>query len=936
MGELRVLGAVEAWAGERRVELGHARQQCVLVVLAVDANRVVSADQLLERAWGDRLPSRGRATLHAYLSRLRRALSDVPDVQIVHRSGGWALQADPDAVDLHRFHRLLARARTAAEPVTEVEQALGLWRGDAFTGLDTPWICAVRETLEQERRAAELTHTDLALDAGRHAELLPVLAIRVRENPLEERMAGQYLVALYRSGRQADALAHYQAVRQRLAEELGAVPGADLQALHRRILAADGTLHAIGGRASAPADEHPVPRQLPPAPPRFTGRVAELAGLSSALDSAVGESATVVISALSGAGGIGKTWLALHWAHRNLDRFPAGQLFVDLRGFSPDGQPMSTGAAVRGFLDALGVDPAQLPVDPHAQAARYRSLVAGRPMLIVLDNAAHTGQITPLLPGSASCTVLVTSRQHLTGLVAAHGAHHLPIDVLTEPDARALLTARLGAERVAAEPAAVADLLACCGGFPLALSIVAGRAQIHARLPLATLAAELHDAGLGALDEDDDPAASLPAVLSWSYRALTDQQAGVFGLLGLAPGPDLGLSAAASLTGLPVAEARAALRGLAQVSLLDQDASGRYRMHDLIRQYAGDTARRDQPEADRAAAVRRVVDFYLHTAHHSERLLDPHRTPIEVEPPAPGCRPDPPADSAAAMAWFEAEHAGLLAAQQAAVAQGLHRSAWQLAWTLDTFHRRRGHLYDLLAAWQTGLAAAEHVAEATIQAQANRNLGHAYALVGRYDDALRHLHQSITLAEHADDHSEQAHSHRALAWAWERQGDDRKALDHATHALRLARAVGNPTQEAAALNEVGWYAARLGEYDQARVHCEAALTLFQRHDNRNGAANTLDSLGYIAHRTARQVDAIDQYQQSLALRRRLGHTYQAANSLEGIGHPYAALGRHREARTAWLEALDLYQSQRRVADAERVQEQLAALERHPTEHTGSA
>ncbi|WP_327565160.1 ATP-binding protein, partial [Actinophytocola sp.] len=283
----------------------------------------------------------------------------------------------------------------------------------------------------------------------------------------------------------------------------------------------------------------PVPHQLPAAPQPFTGRADELAILTAALD-APERSATVVIYAIAGAGGIGKTWLALHWAHQHLDRFPDGQLFVDLRGFSPDSQPMPPAVAVRGFLDAFGVDPAHIPLDPHAQAARYRSLVTGRRILILLDNAADTTQVTPLLPGSSTATVLITSRNHLTGLITGHGTHHLPADVLTDHEARSLLATRLSSARIAAEPVAVEELLAYCGGFPLALSIIAGRAHTHPRLPLATIAAELRDAGLGALDEDD-PAASLPAVLSWSYSTLSKEQAQVFGLLGIAPGSDISL-----------------------------------------------------------------------------------------------------------------------------------------------------------------------------------------------------------------------------------------------------------------------------------------------------------------------------------------------------------------------------------------------------------
>lgn len=634
----------------------------------------------------------------------------------------------------------------------------------------------------------------------------------------------------------------------------------------------------------------------------------------------------VVISALAGAGGIGKTWLALHWAHRFAERFPDGQLFVDLRGFSPDSQPMSPDTAIRGFLDAFGIDPTQIPVDLHAQATRYRSLVSGKRMLIFLDNAADTTQITPLLPGTPTATVLVTSRNQLPGLITGHDAHHVPVDILPDADARALLATRLGADRVTAEPAAVEQLLASCGGFPLALSIVAGRAHTHPGLPLATLAAELRDAGLDALD-DGDPAASLPTVLSWSYRALTGEQARVFGLLGIAPGADISLSAAVSLAGLPTAQTRTVLRELTRVSLLGQDTRGRYGMHDLIRRYAARQAVRDQTETDRHAALRRVIDFYLHTAHPGHRLVSRYSPPPKLDPAAPGCHPHPLPDQAAAFKWFEAEHACLLASQHAAAAHGWHQVVWQLAFVLDNFHNRRGHLHERVAAWQAGLVAADHFGDPITQSVTHRFLGDAYTRVDRPDEAQDHLRQALTLAEHTNDLARQAHAHNSLAWAWEQQGNDQQALEHAARAKQLHQTLDDPIGQARALNNIGWYTARLGDYDQARMHCEAALTLHRCHHNRDGEANTLNSLGYIAHHTGDYTYAVDYYRQALTLFRDLGDTYHQADILDSIGHPHVALGHHEQARAGWLEALTLYQAQHRSADAERVQQQLDALDR---------
>jgi tetratricopeptide (TPR) repeat protein len=585
---------------------------------------------------------------------------------------------------------------------------------------------------------------------------------------------------------------------------------------------------------------------------------------------------------------------------------------------------MDPAVAVRGFLDALGVEPGRIPADPHAQAGLFRSLVAGRRVLVVLDNAADTAQVTPLLPGSPTCTVVVTSRNQLPGLVTGHAAHPVRLDVLSDPEARALLAGRLG-DRVTAEPGAVRELIALCGGFPLALGIVAAHARTRPHVPLAALAADLRDLGLGALDADE-PAASLPAVLSWSRDALTPPQATAFALLGVAPGADIGLPAAASLTGLDPDEARVVLRGLEQASLISQEPHGRYRMHDLIRAYAVDTAR-DLPDDVRDAALCRVLDFYTHPAHAAARLLNPQRRPLGSEPPVPGARPLPLPDVTAALAWLDTEHAGLLAAQRTAAARHRHHTVWQVAWALITFQARRAHLRDRLAVWRAALDAAAHLPDPAARVRAHRFLGVACTDLGRHDEAAEHLHRALALAEHHRDPAEQALTHQTLARACERRGDDRRALLHATRALGFFRGLDQPVWVASALNDVGWCAARLGEHDTARAHCQDALALHRRHDNPRGVADTLDSLGYIEDRTGDHRQAVGYYRQALALFRELGNTGTVATTLEKLGHPHAALGEHDTARAVWREALDLFHAQRRTDDAARVERLLEDLHR---------
>ncbi|MEV4218703.1 tetratricopeptide repeat protein [Nonomuraea sp. NPDC049725] len=652
-----------------------------------------------------------------------------------------------------------------------------------------------------------------------------------------------------------------------------------------------------------------APRQLPAEPRYFTGRDLELAVL---------DASTTQICVLTGAGGIGKTWLALHWAHQRLDRFPDGQLFADLRGFSPDSRPLAATSVLRGFLGALGVPSEQLPADVHAQAALYRSLVAGRRMLVVLDNAADTDQVVPLLPGSASCGVLVTSRSRLSGLLIAYGARPLALRMISDAEARELLVIRLGAERLAEDPEAVAELLTRCGGLPLALSIVAGRPG----LSLTALVAELRETGLSGFAEGDR-ATSLPAVLSWSYDRLTEAQAHALALLSLAPGTDLAPYGAANLLGSTTAETTTLLRELEHASLVERDEQGRYRMHDLIRQHAAERAKAELRADERDAALMRLADFYVRTAHEADWLLDPHM-PRPLAPPASKSRPYPLADEEAAMEWLDAEYANLLDSQQDAAERGWHEHVWHLAFALGTFQARRGLLHDRLDAWLTGLEAAAHL-PLDAGVAAHRYLGRAYGDLGLLEEATEQLHRGVTLAEQAGDLRQQAQTLGRLAHTWERRGDHGKAMHYAGRALDLFRRLDLPVWEAAALNAVGWHAAHLGDHGEARRHCAAALELYQRHHDPAGEAATLDSLGWIDHHTGRHHDAISHYQRALELRRQLGDHYEAAESLDGLGYPHAALGQHAEARAAWCEAEALYRSQHRIAQADRLRRELQLL-----------
>jgi DNA-binding SARP family transcriptional activator len=915
---MRLLGEIGVHAEGRAVDLGPPKQRCVAAVLAVEAGQVVPADRLVERVWGADAPPRTRTTLHSYVSRLRAALAGVDGVVVTRRSGGYALEADPElfTVDLHLARELRAAARTEAERAPALlGRALALWRGDALTGLAGEWAEAERERLGQERLALWQDLVDVQLRRGLGEDLVVELAARVREHPLDERTAGQYLTALHQAGRTADALQHFQVVRERLAEELGVDPAAPLQELHQRLLTADAP-----PAPAAEAGEPVLPRQLPAAPASFVGRRADLSSLDDLL-AGPGPAGTVAISAIAGAGGIGKTWLALSWAHRHAGEFPDGRLFVDLRGFSPEDEPMAPAVAVRGFLEALGVQPGRIPAEPHAQAALFRSLVAGRRMLLVLDNAATTAQVVPLLPGSPGCTVIVTSRNRLSGLITGHGARQLLLDVLIDDEARALLADRLGEARLKADPAAVDRLIGLCGGYPLALSIIAGQAHTRPHLPLPVLADELHDLGLGALD-DDDPAASLPTVLSWSHQTLSPDQAAMFALLAIAPGADISIAAAASLAGCSPTAARARLRGLEDASLITQDVRGRYGMHDLIRRYAVDVAHRDLTGDERAAALRRVFDFYLHTGFRGERLLAAFRHPIRLEPPAPGSLPQPLRDVPAAVAWFDAEYATLMAAQQLAVTLGWHRDVWRLSWILTTFHYRRADREKRQAVWQLAVDAANHLDDPEAEIVTHAHLGHALADLRRYDEAAEHLNTSLTSARRQGDLAGQAYAEFLLGQAWAYQEDYRTGIEHSHRALELYRALGDPLFEAIVLNQLGWFRCCLAEFGPARDHLEAALTLIRRHHSPANEAHTLGNLGYLAQHTGRYSEALAYYAESLVLLHEVGDSHNVAVALDWTGQTHRSLGQEDQARAVWREALELYREQGRHQAADRLAAEL--------------
>ncbi|MFF5208662.1 BTAD domain-containing putative transcriptional regulator [Streptosporangium sp. NPDC000396] len=638
----------------------------------------------------------------------------------------------------------------------------------------------------------------------------------------------------------------------------------------------------------------------------FTGRAGELERLDGLLTAAGRQPTAVLVAVLSGTAGVGKSALAVHWAHRVRDRFPDGQLYVNLRGFDPGGTAMTPTEAVRAFLDALGVPATQIPATPQAQAGLYRSLLAGRRILIVADNARDAAQVRPLLPGAPGCLVVVTSRDQLTGLVAVEGAQALALDLLPAAEARELLARRLGSARVAVEPEATGQIIARCARLPLALAVVAARAAAHPHFPLAALAAELGAAhgGLDALD-GGDPSTQVRAVFSCSYQALDPAAAQLFRWLGLHPGPDLTAPAAASLAGIPLARTRPLLAELARAHLITEHAPGRYAFHDLMRAYATELAHAQDSAPDRRAALHRLFDHYLHTAHAAALLLNPHRDPIVVTPPELGVTVNQPVGHERAMAWLTAEHVILAAVVAQAAEAGFNTHAWQLAWSLTDFLDRRGLWPDQVAVHETALQAARRAGDRTGQAHTHRYLGWAHSRLGRHDVAPAHFRSALDLYGELGDPIGQASTHGNLCVALSHQGHHRDALDHAERALELYQAAGHRAGQARALNAVGWHHTLLGDHHRALLYCARALAILEELGDHQEQAHTWDSLGYAHHRLGRHRQAMTCYQRALELFRRASHRYNEAETLIHLGDIHHVIQEPEAARHSWRHALDI-------------------------------
>jgi len=916
--EFRLLGPVEVWAAGGCLEMGPPQQRAVLAALAVDAGRPVFRGTLIDRIWSGRAPEGAASALYAHVNRIRRVLAagaaGEEPVRLARRSGGYRLEVDPEDVDLHRFRQLALAARDRQRPDDErarlLREALDLWRGEPLADLPGEWPARMRHSWEEERLDAAVAWAQAELRMGRPDEVIGPVRELVAGQPLKERPIGVLIQALAAAGRGAEALECYAIARSRLREALGAEPGRELQSVHLAILK--------GERPAAPKGEGPVPgsasrsaplrvpAQLPSDVHGFTGRNDELDELDRLLIKEGDQSTAVVISAVAGTAGVGKTALAVRWAHRVRDAFPDGQLYVDLRGYGPD-RPIPAEKALARFLTNLGVAGPDIPLDVDDRAARYRTEINRRRMLVVLDNAASVEQIRPLLPGTPTCSVVVTSRDSLPGLVALHGGCRLDLDLLPLPDAVTLLHKLIG-ERVEAEPEAATTLATQCARLPLALRVAAELATTRPTTPLADLVRELADQAqrLQRLDAGGDPRAAVRVVFSWSYKHLPADAARAFRLAGLHPGSDLDVYAAAALTNTSVDGARRSLDVLARAYLVHLTGPGRYGTHDLLRAYACDLANSQDSEADRRTALTRLFDHYLAAAASARDARSPAERRQRPRISPAGSPTPPVADPAAALAWLDAERPNLVAVCTHTAAHGWPGHTIRLATTLFRYLDSGAHFPDALSIHTDARNAASQTGDRAAEAYALANLGVVHMRQGRYEQAAEHYQRALPLFRETGDRVGEARTLTHLGLVSWRQGRYQQAAERHGQALTRYRETGTRVGEANALSNLGLVSWRQGRYREAAEGHRQALILYRETGHRFGEANALANLGVVYLRQGRYEQAADDLRHALTLFRETGNRVGVGYALANLGVVNLRQGCYEQAADDLRHALTVF------------------------------
>ncbi|MEZ0074663.1 BTAD domain-containing putative transcriptional regulator [Planotetraspora sp. GP83] len=958
----RVLGTLEVRSDSHRlVRLGAAKQRALLAVLLLNVNRPVSADRLVDALWPQRPPRTAAVALRTYVSTLRQVLG------LADRTGppllstvpsGYQLRVSTADLDLLTFEELAAQgqqALTDGQPLLAAERlrrALALWRGRPFedVALD-PRLGVELIRLEERRLAAQETWIESQLALGHHGDVLAELGALVAEQPLRERLQAHWMLALYRSGRQAEALRAYRDLRRHLVQELGIEPSPPLQRLHRQILNGHADLAPPAGVGGVHPGPPVVPRQLPRDIGSFTGRVAELAYLRALADQADGaerpdrtdRSGAPMISAIDGMAGIGKTTLAVHAAHRLADRFADGQLFVDLHGFTQGVSPVDPVDALDQMLRALGVPGEQIPHELDARAALYRTRLAGRRVLILLDNAAEEAQVKPLLPGAPGSLVLITSRRRLTGL---EDVRPLSLDVLPRADALDLFSRTAGEQRLAGQPPGLlSEIVELCGRLPLAIRIAGARLRARPGWTLAHLAHRLRD-HRHRLGELEVGRLSVTATMDLSYHHLSPERQDMYRLLGLHPGSDFERYAAAALAGTTLQHASRLLDDLVDAHLLQEPVPGRYRFHDLLRTHATATLADEDTDGDRRTALTRLFDHYIQTASAAMEIAHPYeaagRPPRVREPggliPVLG-------DQASAVEWLDAELTNLLATAVHAARHGWPAHALHLSATLHRHLHTGAHYTYVRTLHSNALHAARALGNRAREVAALCGLGDVHITLGQFSPAAQYFERALEITHATLDregeitalcglgHVRRAQGHfgraaeyfqRALQIAHatgDRDGELNalcglgrvhrhkrrygEAADHFERALRIARATGNRVGELRALTGLGFTHLVRGEHRPATDYYQRTLKIARQIGDRNSQFEGLYGLGWIHQATGHPDEALTHHQAALDIARDLGHPADQARALHGLARAHRDLGRHEKARKQWQRALDI-------------------------------
>ena len=898
--EFQLLGEIRVLRDGTPIPLNAPKQRILLATLLSRDSAPVPTDRLIEVLWPDSPPGEPRKALHWHVLKLRRTLG--ADL-LIHDRGGFVIPVDPDQVDTRRFESLMEKASACRDTDPHrsrdlLASALRLWHGPAYGELaDLDHLRDEASRLDELRSVATEQHLELRLSAGEHRRIVPELITLTNEQPYRDGLRQLLMLALYRSGRRADALQVYRDGRRRMIEELGLEPSAALRELQRRILMADPTLEPPPNRPPVrPATGSP----LPAVTALFTGRDEQLDTIIAQLDALTADlpaDATPVLN-LHGMPGVGKTTAAVRLAHRLASRYPDGQLFIDLHGHAVTSDIVSPTAALGRLLIALGTPTSRVPHHPDDRAVALRGRLSGRRTLLLLDDAADESQVVPLLPTGRGNLVLITSRRALLGL---DDAVPITVDVLSTASAMELFHRAAGLPRSApGQDTMVPTIVRRCGCLPLALRIAAARlssgewtvTELVNRFD--TVAAHHLDAGHR----------SVRLAFDLSYRNLRPETRRMFRMLAPLAGRPFTLSAAASLAAVPPTDTKVLLDELVTEHLVEPD-QGRYRFHDLLAGYAVEALDHDEPAVSRQAARTRLLDHYLHSGHAAALAFHPHRQPLDLRGPAAGTVIDTPEGLEAGLSWLVTNYDNLIAAIAVAVSDNRHRHVWQLAWTLTTLFERHGHWQDWKRVSADALRAAEAHGQVMAQAQAHSDLARAHSLTDNMDSARQHYREALRLFASAGDHQRRCHTLLNLAKSYEDTEQWYDAENCAREALTGYRELGFCAGVANAHNMIGWFLAMRGELADGLRHCRAALDHFDSDTHPSVAAAVWDSIGTIHLRLGEPAEAVPWLRRARSTAADIGSPIIEAEILLRLGDANQALGDPAAAREVWQQAHDL-------------------------------